>query len=253
MPPREITPLTAHALNEKWKSLAPWGRFHKLAHLRRIYTFIERTANLERDSLRETVPNMVKPDPRENTFSAEQLSRALSGAPPWMRLILLAAYELGLRSGTVAELAPQHYDPEKQRVVIRSKGDQVHVLPVSPRLQELFAAAEPDSPVTPYWVALKGPRTGSLRTHQQRRQAVADAWKKWRDKLGLPELRLHDLRRTLACRVATETGDIFNAQAALGHKHLSTTLDYLRPLSKDTAKLRAALQAAWLPKGGPIH
>jgi len=252
---RELTPLHAQALNTAWqkRGLAPWSRWHNLQALKRLYTYIERVAAMPRDALRSTVPTMVRPDPREKIFTQEQIAATLEAVPAWMKLVILAAYELGLRSGAIAELAPHHYDAPNQRVIIRGKGDKVHVLPVSPRLAELLSAAEPDSPVTPYWLALRGVMRSPMNTKAARHDALERGWRLWRDRLKLGDLRLHDLRRTLACRIATETGDLFNAQAALGHKHTSTTLTYLAPLTKDMKKLEAAVRAAWVPKGGTVH
>ena len=47
---------------------------------------------------------------------------------------------------------------------------------------------------------------------------------------GLEHIGAHSMRKTYACRLFRSTGSLEAVQAILGHKHISTTLIYLRDL-----------------------
>lgn len=47
------------------------------------------------------------------------------------------------------------------------------------------------------------------------------------EELGVDNFRIHDLRHSMATAIVNQSGDIFEAQRYLGHKHISTTKGYL--------------------------
>lgn len=51
-------------------------------------------------------------------------------------------------------------------------------------------------------------------------------WQRHRKAVGVPDLRIHDLRRTTATSVLKETGDITLVQKLLGHRSIKTTMKY---------------------------
>jgi len=55
------------------------------------------------------------------------------------------------------------------------------------------------------------------------------------------ELTAHDLRRTAATILYGATKDLRVPQQLLGHKNLSSTLEYLAPLAPDEARRYAEL------------
>jgi integrase len=148
-------------------------------------------------------------------------------------------------------VAQQHWNRERHTITILTKGNRLITLPVSPRLEELFSAAEPATHDQPFWLALRGRQHTTSERWNARYMVVLNAWSKHKKEHGLPEnLTFHDLRRTLAVEAYTLHNDILDAQAALGHRQTATTLRYLAPLVKDQNKLRATLATIWIPKGG---
>ena len=198
------------------------------------------------------VPQLAQPDDRTVCLTEEEARTAIAKAAPWFRVVLLSCYELGLRSGTAIELGPEHWSEEQHTITIETKGHRKITLPVSPELEELFRTSGADRG-TPFWLAHRG--DAQLKTTRTRRcnyHLVQNHWITFKKKHGLQQnLWMHDLRRSLAVHVHRSSGgDLFAAQAALGHRNLATTLRYLAPLTKDTAKLRSTLSLLWRPKGG---
>jgi integrase len=83
------------------------------------------------------------------------------------------------------------------------------------------------------WVFPSHGRTGHL-------VEVKSAWKRIRDRAGVPDVRPHDLRRTLGSWLAASNHSLPMIGAALGHSQPSTTAVYAR-IALDP--LRAALEA----------
>lgn len=201
----------------------------------------------QQPGLRAGVPKLREPEPRAITATNPEATTLLDTAPAWLRCYLLLCIECGLRRETAVRVAPSHYDKDTATITIDTKNQQTIRRPASPRLQALFAAAEPRSPEHPYWHALRG--TGRCTS-----AAVYTAWKRLKKNTATRDLlRLHDLRRTCACRIYEQTHDLVAAQAALGHRSMEQTVNYLRPLMKDDDRNRALAKRAWFPTGGPVQ
>src|SRR5581483_12509624 len=81
------------------------------------------------------------------------------------------------------------------------------------------------NPITPIVNLLRPPRAGQTPGLSPR---FTKQWKFLKKRLGIrPELRIHDLRRTLAEDVWNATHDIRAVQAQLGHRSPTTTARYL--------------------------
>jgi integrase len=195
-----------------------------------------------------TVP---RGDPRATALTRDAAIHAISTAPPWLRCLLLLCYECGLRSGTAVQVAPLHYDRDRQCITIRTKRSQVVQKPISPQLAELMARHE-GPPDEPYITALRGTHAlTAARTPQNNYNLLDDAWRRHKKKAGIPpEITLHDIRRSLCVHTYTVTGgDLIACQQVLSHRDLSTTLRYLQPLVEDTARQRQILRQLHIPKG----
>lgn len=254
-PTEQVNPdLLASALIAAWKKR--WAAitvYNAASKLRGFFGWLDRF--LGRLHFSGHVPTLDQPDPRSTMLTTEQAHRVVNEAAPWFRCVMLSCYELGLRSGTAARLAPKHWNPERHTITITTKKNHTITLPVSPRLEELFLAAETD-PETPFWLAHRGEvRLRPNRTLKANVRVIRAEWERHKKRLGLPtNLWMHDLRRSLCVHVYENTsGDLVASQAALAHRHLATTLRYLAPLVKDTARLRTTLSQIWIPKGRPTQ
>ena len=108
-----------------------------------------------------------------------------------------------------------------------TKGNVHQTLPVTPEIAAAFAAlpagANPNTPVVNILRAgnLPGNRPGP-------RPRFTKQWKALKQRTGIrPELRVHDLRRTVAEDVWQATHDLRAVQHQLGHRSITTTAKYL--------------------------
>lgn len=74
-----------------------------------------------------------------------------------------------------------------------------------------------------------------------------NAWEKLRERLGMEDLWIHDLRRSLASSMANTGADVSIVRAALNHADLRTTLKaYIRTSQQVQLQARQKAQAGWL-------
>lgn len=73
-----------------------------------------------------------------------------------------------------------------------------------------------------------------------------NAWESLRDELGMSDLWLHDLRRSLASSMANTGADVSIVRAALNHTDTRTTLKaYIRTSQQVQLQARQKAQEAW--------
>jgi integrase len=120
-------------------------------------------------------------------------------------------------------MTPANFDPHTRSITFLTKGKVQQTLPASKRVADSFVALDPDAdPQLPVIYQLSGKTPG------RKPQRFSKQWKKLKAKLKLrPELRIHDLRRTMAEDVWQATLDIRCVQAQLGHRSPTTTARYL--------------------------
>lgn len=138
-------------------------------------------------------------------------------------------------------VAPCDYDEKRHTITFTQKGGEKRTTPVTARVEQLFDLA-PDTgeQITPFCARLHGHGRFTY-------AALAGQWRKLKKKIGMrPELRMHDLRRTLATKAYRETKDLITTQQLLGHKSLSSTLRYIAPF--DAPKLQPLLEALKTPE-----
>ena len=71
-------------------------------------------------------------------------------------------------------------------------------------------------------------------------------WHSLRNRLGIPDCRLHDLRRSLGCALANNGTNVALVKSILHHKDQKTTLAHYAFATKDAEKrAREAVQKDW--------
>jgi len=174
--------------------------------------------------LQNTVLKISKPEARNVVATDAEREAMLSKAPLDLRMMLLLCSDLCFRSGTALQLAPKHYNPDKDTLTIITKAQSVVELPVTDQIRELIQLcthASRDS-ATPFIKLLAGSRgTSYARVHQR--------YMDLRKECGIKrQLTFHDLRRTTARRVLSITGDLRLVQALLGHRQINSTFHYIQ-------------------------
>jgi integrase len=129
---------------------------------------------------------------REGFLEHEQYILLRDELPNHQRLILVIGYHLGMRRGKILKLRWDQVDWPANLIRLekrQTKGKQARVAPLYGELRAwLDMAYSAHEPTCPYIVSWKGQGINEVKT----------AWNKARMRAGVPELLLHDLRRTAA-------------------------------------------------------
>jgi len=205
--------------------------------------------------LMDTVTRPKYPGPRTVIATQEELAKLLAYAPPWQRCWLELTAVLGMRFAEARRLCRAHFNPAQKTITFPTKGNRTNTLPATDELQTFFRVApRTDDPNTPLIDALAG--------REMTNEFLYKRWYELKAKAGVnPQLRPHDLRRTLAVSIYDLTKDIRAVQQTLGHQNLLTTCLYLE--HHDPANIRPILAQLrpspdqlkrWTPpKGAPTQ
>lgn len=151
---------------------------------------------------------------------------------PFVRGFFLLALLTGLRKSELLGLRWKDIDFDRCELKIEeTKGGRRHYLPLSkPAIQVLKALPRFDDNGYVLCGHVKG----------QPLVNVQKPWKRIRDRAGLPDLRIHDLRRTVGSWLATSGASLQLVGRVLGHADSRTTESAYAHLSQDP--IREALQ-----------
>jgi integrase len=158
----------------------------------------------------------------------------------------LLCSDLAIRSGTAAQIGPEHYDPQSRHLTFTTKYGAKQTMPVTEEIAGLIGKCD---------LADKAPFTFQLHRaveHAQPQSRQLDPgnnadsimynFRKLRRNLGITrKLTAHDFRRTTAVKLYEYTRDARDVQALLGHRSLVSTIWYLdhdlRPVSVSALEL----------------
>jgi len=217
-----LNPSIGNAVIETWRkdNYAPdtiSTRRKNLAKFLRHLESIGAPAAISRDLTR-----VKHPRARTTIATPEEIARLRANASTWMRCWIAIAEGHGPRRSEALRLCPAQHNETQNTITFRTKGEGTNTLPVSDELRAYFEMVKPVAdPNTPLVDLIAG-------RHITRDILYAE-WQKLKTKAKVnPQLRPHDLRRTLAQRVYHETKDLLTVQQLLGHENLMSTLIYLQ-------------------------
>ena len=147
-----------------------------------------------------------------------------------IRLLMLT----GCRCGEVLTLRWEDVALERNEVRLRDSKTGPRVVPLSPAAARVLAGMP--RPAGNPWV-IAGREPGERLTH------LAYYWYRVRERAGLDDVRLHDLRHSFASRALALGEDLTMIGKLLGHRKIQTTARYAH-LARDSVKESAALVAA---------
>lgn len=174
---------------------------------------------------------MNKEYPRERFVQPEELPRLVGSIELEPDARIRAALWLYLLTGArKSELLCARWEQvnfERRELHIpRPKQGKPHVYPLSARAMEVLGAM-PRHAGNPYIVP--GDRSG------QHLVNISKAWNRVRNRAGLSDVRLHDLRRSVGSWLAMSGHSLLEIGKVLGHASPRTTQIYAR-LTDDTAR-----------------
>lgn len=161
---------------------------------------------------------------KNHWLTRTQLSELLEGAEdPRDRLILYLAAYTGLRVSEISNLTWADVDLEGGRLAVKGKGEKHAYVGIAAPLHRVLSEAarsRSNGPVVlgQRWGA-KGEQLGARGIRE--RVHVNGA------RIGVPELRPHDLRRSLAGILHGDGVPLEDVQAVLRHTNIGTTMRYL--------------------------
>lgn len=168
------------------------------------------------------IPQFQENNRRErylNAGEAQALFQAIDSSPnPLLGPIVAMLLLTGGRRGEVlkARWEDIHWEQKRWRIPLPKTGEARHV-PLSEQTLALLASRREatDSP----WV-FANPRTGKPF------KSVFHSWDSARQRAGLPDLRLHDLRHSFASFLINAGRSLYEVQKLLGHTQVKTTQRY---------------------------
>ncbi len=224
-------------VHERIGRTAPYEANRVLSLVSKIYSFA-----IEEGYLPDTAANPAKRIPKykeekrdrwvtavdlpvlANSINAENDPRIRAGL--WLYLLT------GLRNRELMRLKWTDYDPDQRMLKLPdTKPGRVFYLPLSTAAVEMLESI-PRDPHSPWIFPGPGPSGHWLEFPRQQ-------WYRIRKRAGMPDLRIHDLRRTAGSWLASSGESLILVGKALNQSTLSTTEVYAH-LAQDP--LREALE-----------
>lgn len=183
------------------------------------------------------VPMYEANNARERYLTAEEtqrLKKALMRSDnTQLQYIVPLLLMTGARKRELLEAQWEHFDLERRSWRIpMSKSGKARYVPLSTTVLEVLAQL-PRWPGCPYLVP--NPKT------REPYVSIFSSWNTARKHAGLPEVRMHDLRHSMASNMVNSGRSIYEVAKVLGHTQLKTSQRYSH-LSQET--LIAAVDAA---------
>lgn len=187
-------------------------------------------------------------DRADIVWAAAQRERIEARAPEWVRRILTAACETGLRPGDLIRLSWPHVEttPQGRRIRVRTnKRKRLAYIPVTPAMAEVLDATPRDR-----LLILVNAGGKPLTEHR-----ASEALRQWRDKAGLTpqalgyDLRLQDARGTAATRLLSAGLSLSQIASHMGWslRHAAAVIEHyarVSPEESDAILVNLALSRA---------
>ena len=183
------------------------------------------------------VPMYEANNARERYLTAEETQRLkvalVKSDNTQLQYIVPLLLMTGARKRELLEAQWEHFDLERRSWRIpMSKSGKARYVPLSATVLEVLAQL-PRWPGCPYLVP--NPKT------REPYVSIFSSWNTARKHAGLPEVRMHDLRHSMASNMVNSGRSIYEVAKVLGHTQLKTSQRYSH-LSQET--LIAAVDAA---------
>jgi integrase len=168
----------------------------------------------------EKVKINVPDNKRERWLNRDEESLLITACPEWLREIILFATNTGMREGEILSLRWPQVDLDNRAVTLLvTKNKERRSLPINETVYQLLKRKMEVRRSSGYVFPSE---TGTkLNSHNLNR-----AFRTAREKVGLEDVRFHDLRHTAGSRMAQSGVDIYTIAKILGHKTLTMTMRY---------------------------
>lgn len=166
------------------------------------------------------------------------------------RPVRLFAQATGLRRREVVSLTWPQVDWSAGIIRVVGKGDKPHALPITPEITGLLWPLRGDHPTHVFtFIAQRTRRCGKTGKRYIRGQRYPITYWGWgsrfardREKAGLTDFKIHDLRHTSATRTLRASKNLRAVKELLGHADIKTTMRYAHAVTDDVAEAMKARQ-----------
>lgn len=167
-----------------------------------------------------------KLDPVKRKILAHTSQPNLDAATPkYFKPVITTVLNSGLRRDNIRNLKWDDLNFEFRTIEITKNKGKKHIkLPMNETLYKLFMSMERTSEYV-----FVNPRTGTGWSNTK----FGAEWRKIREKAGLPNLKFHDLRHTVATRLLKENIPVPVVRDLLAHSDIKTTMIYNQTDSLD--------------------
>ena len=207
---------SAKGIEEADRNFATCNR--ELACLRHIFNLGIEWELLSKNPVVSKVVKFDKEKSRERTLEDEEFACLLRTCTGRLLQIMLVALNTGMRVGEILSLKWENVNIDKRKIEIKhTKNGEDRDIPINAFLHTLFESMPRDHVYL--FVNRDGKKMGSIKT----------AWNTVCRKINTKNLRFHDLRHTMALRLARAQVPESVIAMILGHKRASVTSRYINP------------------------
>lgn len=161
---------------------------------------------------------------RDRVLSYEEENRLFQASALHLKPILTCALQTGMRCAEILGLKWENVDLEKRQIHVKaesSKSGKARIIPINSTLA--YELKMLDRTRSPFVFLYDDPKTGESRPIKYVQHSFNAACRR----AGITGLRFHDLRHTVASRLASRGANPVSIKNILGHSNLRTTEIYL--------------------------
>jgi site-specific recombinase XerC len=224
-------------LDHQWGGLAPRTYNKNLSIMGDFFKFLVIDRQLHGDPTL-TIERARKRDVHRTTFSNDQIRGIIASQDDLRdRIALRLLLDYGLRKGALRGIQFRHFDHQRRRVTIFTKGQKIREVPLPhpPFWMDLErhlldVGAQPDH----YLMAQTKGNAAKLTSDPTKPMGIHGLHTWWYRRLAAADIvpegttrgeRMHKARHTAGQRVLDRTGNLKAVQKLLGHASIQTTGD----------------------------
>ncbi len=224
--------LRKRELNERYaaRGIAPEDRNfatcnRELACLRHIFNMGIEWEFLTRNPVASRAVRFDKEKSRERTLEDDEFSKLLDACSGRLYQIVILALNTGMRLGEILGLKWEYIRLDQGKIEIKhTKTDEDRIIPINSFLRQVLESMPHKEGYL--FVNRDDGKTGTIKT----------AWGNALRKAGIADFRFHDLRHTVASRLARAKVPESVIAMILGHKRTSMTSRYINPHWEEMAE-----------------
>ena len=179
------------------------------------------------------VKKLKENNARTRFLTDEETERLIKAAKPKLRQVITVLINTGMRRGELQNLKWSDLDFDRNLITLRrTKNGEVRYIPMNEVTKHVLLARR---------IAKESPLLVFSGTKPDRPWDFCTAFDFTRERVGLRDVRIHDLRHTFASHLCMKGVDIMTVKELLGHSSLEMTQRYSHLTDRHKAEAVARL------------